>query len=116
MFGVIKIIDYYNTHSYDVENIPIGVCDDIKSAYKLINRDFDKVIEYKNSSCVYWNVKQEKYKDGIEYYIHTNNMNEDEEEYIYVIFPYQLNTKLELPEKIKIEDVFKDPKDQLQLD
>ena len=106
MVGIIKVIDYYNTHNYDIESIPIGVCDDIKKAYKLINRDFDNVIKEKNSSCVYWNVKQEKENNGIEYYIHTNNMRDDVEEYTYVIFPYELNTKLELPQTIKIKEVF----------
>jgi len=106
MFGIVKVIDYYNTHSYNIETIPIGVCDDIKKAYKLINQDFDKVIEEKNSCSVYWNVKQEKEENGIEYYIHTNNMCDDIEEYTYVIFPYELNTKLELPETIKVKEVF----------
>lgn len=106
MFGVVKVIDYYNTHSYNIETIPIGVCDDIKKAYKLINQDFDKVIEEKNSCSVYWNVKQEKEENGIEYYIHTNNMCNDVEEYTYVIFPYELNTKLELPQTIKVKEVF----------
>ena len=111
MFGIIKVVDYYNTHSYDIESTRIGVCDNIKSAYKLINQDFENVIEEKNSSCVYWNVQQEKEDNGIEYYIHTNNMCDDVEEYVYVIFPYELNTKLELPETIKLKEVFGEIKD-----
>jgi len=115
MFGVIRCEDYYNIHSYDFKTIPIGICDDIKNAYKLINRDFEEVLKEQNSNFAEWNVKQEKNENNIEYYIHTN-IDHDDIEYVYVIFPYELNTKLELPEIIKIEDVFKDIKDQLQLD